>query len=241
MSARAKKPKDLPPPQSRAMRPADKEERRQAILEAAGRVLLASPDRVASVEEVAAAAGLAKGTVYLYFQSKESILLALHEDKVAGFFGAVIARAAESAPVTLDDMNAIVRRHMIDDGAFLPIASVCFAWQERGIPALDMIDFKLGVAAWMARASRALAPHFPQLDAEQIHDLLLQSYGLIIGLWQLLRPMNRVPGSEAYPDIERLQPDYGAALEAALRALWLGRVALARGPHTADHGRGPSV
>jgi AcrR family transcriptional regulator len=223
------------------MRPQDKEERRHAILEAAGRVLLASPDRIASVEEVAAAAGLAKGTVYLYFHSKESILLALHEDKVAGFFDGVIARAGDAAPVTLDDMNALVRRHMIDDGTFLPLASVCFAWQERGIPAADMIEFKLGTAALMARASQALAPHFPQLDAEKIHDLLLQSYGLIIGLWQLLRPMNRVPGSEDYPDIARLQPDYGAALDAALRALWLGRVALACGAQPADRARGPSA
>ena len=53
--------------------------------------MLRSPDRMASVAEVADEAGLAKGTVYLYFPSKEELLLAVHERKIDGFFGALIA------------------------------------------------------------------------------------------------------------------------------------------------------
>ena len=52
------------------------------------RLLLRSPDRVANVAEVADEAGLAKGTVYLYFPSKEELLLALHERNIDGFFRA---------------------------------------------------------------------------------------------------------------------------------------------------------
>ena len=61
----------------RAIQVEDKQERYQAILDAAERVLMRSPDQSANVAEVAEAAGLAKGTVYLYFQSKEELLLAL--------------------------------------------------------------------------------------------------------------------------------------------------------------------
>jgi len=49
----------------------DKEERRNALLDAAEALFLAQPGRMASVAEVAQAAGVAKGTVYLYFPSKE--------------------------------------------------------------------------------------------------------------------------------------------------------------------------
>ena len=71
-----------------------KEERRQALLDAAEKLYLRHPDRMASVAEVAGAAGLAKGTVYLYFPSKEEMLLALHERHVASFFAALMRRLA---------------------------------------------------------------------------------------------------------------------------------------------------
>ena len=75
----------------RAIQAVDKEERHHAILDAAERLLLRSPDRVANVAEVADEAGLAKGTVYLYFPSKEELLLALHERNRRRFFGALNA------------------------------------------------------------------------------------------------------------------------------------------------------
>src|SRR5215475_14093817 len=76
----------------RAIQAEDKQERHKAILDAAERVLIRSADQSANMAEVAEAAGLAKGTVYLYFQSKEELLLALHERNVEGFFSVLIAR-----------------------------------------------------------------------------------------------------------------------------------------------------
>ena len=70
----------------RAVAEEDKEERRNALLDAAEALFLEHPDRMASVAEVAEAAGVAKGTVYLYFPSKEEMLLSLHERQVARFF-----------------------------------------------------------------------------------------------------------------------------------------------------------
>ncbi|HET7403967.1 MAG TPA: helix-turn-helix domain-containing protein, partial [Usitatibacter sp.] len=74
----------------RAIALEDKEERGNAILDAAEALYLEHPDRIASVAEVAHAAGLAKGTVYLYFPSKEEMLLALHERHVRAFFAHLV-------------------------------------------------------------------------------------------------------------------------------------------------------
>src|ERR671912_253682 len=89
---------------TRAVLAEDKQERQQAILDAAERLLRRSPERVANVAEVADEAGLAKGTVYLYFPSKEELLLALHERHVDAFFRTVIDALESDAAVGIDDM-----------------------------------------------------------------------------------------------------------------------------------------
>src|SRR6476620_9983467 len=56
-------------------RPADV--RREQLLDAAQRVLLERGLRSATVAEVADAAGVAKGTMYLYYESKDDLLAGL--------------------------------------------------------------------------------------------------------------------------------------------------------------------
>jgi TetR/AcrR family transcriptional repressor of nem operon len=53
------------------------EVRRGEILDAAARVFVEKGPSVATLDDVAAEAGVAKGTVYLYFDSKERLLLSL--------------------------------------------------------------------------------------------------------------------------------------------------------------------
>jgi TetR/AcrR family transcriptional regulator, transcriptional repressor for nem operon len=63
------------PKRKRERRPP--EVRREQILDAAARVFTEKGPSAATMDEVAAAAGVAKGTVYLYFESKERLLLGL--------------------------------------------------------------------------------------------------------------------------------------------------------------------
>ena len=130
----------------RAIGSDDKEERRQAILDAAERLLMKHPERMAAVSEVAAAAGLAKGTVYLYFPSKEEMLLALHERNVGGFFQALIALLEGKAPVDFGRILALTHEHMVDAPLFLPLASRCFGLMAQSIPDEAAIAFKQRMA-----------------------------------------------------------------------------------------------
>jgi TetR/AcrR family transcriptional regulator len=59
---------------TRARREREKEERRQSILRAARRVFFEHGFHRATVDNVAERAEVSKGTVYLYFESKETIL-----------------------------------------------------------------------------------------------------------------------------------------------------------------------
>ena len=84
----------------RVIKPAD--ERRREILEAAGNLFRERGFEATTVQAVAAVAGMAAGTVYLYFPSKEAILLALQEDFQAG----LIERFAEISDAVLKEEDA---------------------------------------------------------------------------------------------------------------------------------------
>jgi AcrR family transcriptional regulator len=71
------------------------DDRRSELLEAATRVFARKGYRNASVSDIIAAAGVARGTFYLYFKSKEHVFLAI----VEGFYTQV-RRALEQADPT---------------------------------------------------------------------------------------------------------------------------------------------
>jgi AcrR family transcriptional regulator len=72
---------------SRRPRTKPPEVRRQELLDAAERLFVDQGVAATSVDEIVAAAEVAKGTFYLHFQSKEQLLFALQRRFVDGFCG----------------------------------------------------------------------------------------------------------------------------------------------------------
>jgi AcrR family transcriptional regulator len=211
----------------RAIATADKAERRNAILDAAERLFVRHPERMANVAEVATAAGLAKGTVYLYFPGKEEMLLALHERQVAQFFANLMRVLAHPVPVDFDDVFAPTRDRLIRRPGYLELTSRCFALMDREIPKATAIAFKKNMARTLEAAGVELERHF-RMPAGAGVTLLIHSYGLIVGLWQLLHPNERLGAAMRHPELRALNRDYESEIENALRSLWQGWIARAK-------------
>jgi AcrR family transcriptional regulator len=209
----------------RAIQAEDKQQRYDALLDAALELMGRVADRVPSVAEVADAAGLAKGTVYLYFPSKEEMLLALHERNMRGFFAALTALVEGTEPVTLDAMVELTRRHLIAPPLVLPLASRCFGLMAQSIPPQAAEAYRQRVSLWLLRAGAGLERHFPELGAGGGARLLRHSYALIIGLWQMSASGGAacVPGPATAPAAFGWR--YDDELERALRSLWGGAIA----------------
>src|SRR5512144_1054667 len=169
----------------RAIQAEDKQERHHAILDAAERLLLRSPERVANVAEVADEAGLAKGTVYLYFPSKEELLLALHERNIDAFFAALVALCHRTEQVSVEDVLALTHEHMIDAPLFLPLATRCFSQMRQAVDVVAARAFRQRMADRLIRAGAGLERHFAALGPGGGVVLLRHSYALILGLWQM--------------------------------------------------------
>lgn len=206
----------------RAMDVADKEERHNAILDAAEALFVQHPERMASVAEVAEAAGLAKGTVYLYFPSKEEMLLALHERQVAQFFVEVMKRLDAPGAVDFDAIFEVTSKHLIRVPGYLALTSRCFGMMEREIPTETALAFKTRVGQILVLAGAGLERHIPALAPGDGVTIFLHSYGLIVGLWQLLHPNERFGAAMNKPELRMFKRDYEREIEKALRALWTG-------------------
>lgn len=197
-----------------------RELRTQQLLDAAVSLWLQHPERIPSVAEVAGKAGLAKGTVYLYFKSKEDLLLSVHARHVQTFFTALIARASRRKKMNFDDMMQLTHEHIVGVPAFLPLATLVAGLRHKGVTQELAEAFDRHVAEQLMAAGELLCRHFPLPDATSGVRLLMRSFALILGLWQLVGSDQPICAS---PDVTAiLLPDYPSELDAALRALWQG-------------------
>lgn len=204
----------------RAMLAEDKEFRAHAILDAAEQLMLDDVTRLPSVDEVAAAAGLAKGTVYLYFPSKEEMLLALHARNAGAFFTALLTMLRGDKRIGYADMIDVVSKHILRHPGYLPLASRVLALMDRDIPIDTAVQLKLTMAAWLNEASSLLPRHFRGLTPEAAFALLCHSYAVMLGMWQLMHPIPRFAKAFDRPELVRFKRDYVDEVLSALNALW---------------------
>jgi AcrR family transcriptional regulator len=208
----------------RAVRAEDKASRHRAILDAAARLLRADTGRLASVAEVAREAGLAKGTVYLYFAGKEELLLALHERNAGAFFDALLSRVDNPAPLSIEKVLATLQAHMIDDPLFLPLAARCLGVIQQAIGPDVVAPFRARLARRLERAGTGLERHFAGLAAGRGVDLLRQSFALILGLWQL-QAVAKPATTHSTDGSTRAVSAFAGDVDRALLALWRGALA----------------
>jgi AcrR family transcriptional regulator len=206
----------------RAVHSEDKQERHHAILDAAERLLIRAPVRVANVAEVADEAGLAKGTVYLYFPSKDELLLGVHERHVDEFFRALVDLLGTNEEVSLGAILALTRTHMVERSTFLPLATRCFGLMQTEVPRDVAVAFKGRMAERLRAAGAGLERHFPELQPGDGVALLRHSYALIVGLWQMAANNADLAAERPLCGVDPL--DYPHELERALRALWEGTI-----------------
>jgi len=136
-------------PMKRARSETAKLAREDSILTAAEILLRQSGYDAMTMQAVATAAGLAKGTLYLYFTSRESLVLAVHGQ----LFDRWIDRFAVHQPefTSFDGFCRDFTRHYADDPLFLQLAGFATALLEPQLDREAYIKSKRGMARRVKR------------------------------------------------------------------------------------------
>lgn len=217
----------------RAVRDEQKEERRRAILDAAWALFRESPFDAVTMAAVAERAGLAKGTVYLYFATKEELFLALGEAQLGAWFDEVDARLAALDDTLSDPVPAVVE---IIGGSIVAredlarLLAIGNSVLERNIDLATALRFKRLLLGHTARTGAALERRLPFLGPRGGAALLMQIHALVVGFWLLADPAPVVRQALREPDLSPLAIDFGRELSRTLLALLYGLATLAGGP-----------
>jgi len=216
----------------RAVQAEDKAARRAAILAAAQALIGRSPESFASVAEVAEAAGLAKGTVYLYFRTKEEIVLAVHAQHSAGLFARLDATlAAHPADLSPGHIATAFCAFVTENPVFLHVGAVCHSSFQRNIAPEVMLQFRAAIAERLGHFGPLLEARFPALGQGDGVALLQATYAFALGMWQLCDPtQKKARGIGERPELEIFNRDFRRDLYKGILSLWHGFLA----PELAD-------
>jgi AcrR family transcriptional regulator len=202
----------------------DKQARRAAILDAARTLFLAAPDRLPSAAAIAHSAGLAKGTVYLYFRTKEEIFMALLQEDWATPIADILHVFRPSPQPPQRRIAAFIKRYvdyLADHPELLRLDALGYSVLERNLSFELLVRFKLEFAHGLAAAGHAVetALHLPKGHGVR---LLNHTYALTRGLWQALDHPESCRTIMADPAWPLPHMDFRTELKRSLTQYWRG-------------------
>jgi TetR/AcrR family transcriptional regulator len=207
-----------------ALEAKDKEARRHSILAAASRLFLLAPDKLPSAAMIADAAGLAKGTVYLYFRTKEEIFMALLLQERAGILERIEDAFRPDPRPVADKIATFIDGYcdyVVAHPEMLKLDALGYSVLERNLAPALLVDYKLALLTALTHAGRMLESALSLSEGRGLR-LLVHTYALTCGLWQSLDYPEHCREILRTASLQALQMDFREELQAALTLYWRG-------------------
>ncbi|MEQ1566389.1 MAG: TetR family transcriptional regulator [Myxococcota bacterium] len=185
-----------------------KQVRREQILHAAVDLLLDVPYDQVTMAQVAGAAGLAKGTPYLYWESREELFLSALQAEY-GELLATLTREVPALPTDPEGLAAALARAVTTRTRLVTMVGLMHVVLEAHAPAAAVIAFKREMARGVMGLAAVLHTHLGWLSIEAAARLLLRLHGAIVSFCQMssLSDSVREALAEA-PDLALMQVDF---------------------------------
>lgn len=166
----------------RAHRPEQKEIRRKEIMEAAARLFLICRYQDLHMATLARLLGLGKGTLYLYFPTKEALFLAVLKAEMEAWFNGSAARLQLLPKGTEPAQVAeVLVREMLDRPLLPGLQALVHPILEQNAPAAEVKAFARFLQDGVGEVGALLERALPALGPGRGGEFLVRFYGLVIG------------------------------------------------------------
>lgn len=194
----------------------DKMQRRRAIVDAARRLFAERGLAGFAMADVAARAGVVKGTLYLYWPTREELLLSVLEELLWQWLDELDGRLDETrAPAAPRKLAAIVCDSLASHEPLGRLLAVLQTVLEHNVSRESIVRFKSELWLRMAATGARLERLVP-LGVGQGARVLLHLNALLVGLVQMAESAPLVQELLSAPPLAALKVELPRELRAAL-------------------------
>ena len=209
------------PALQRARSPADKDLRRATLIAAATQLFADSDFDAVTIARVAERAGVAKGTAYLYFATKETLFLELVREALAQWLVDLTQRlgrirSAQAVPLA-------IAKSLAEKRDMRRLLVLLHSVIEPHIDEATARGFKIFMRDLLRDISALIMRKIPGLAPSDAPTLVLQTHALVISLTQLAEPPAVIASvMAADPSLQPLQIEFEPFLARTLATLVRG-------------------
>lgn len=217
----------------RARSEPQREQRRQAILDTAARMLEEMPVAEVSLNELSRRVGLAKSNVLRYFESREAVLLDLLDRAWKEWLAALPALLGaavdeKAAEVRVEGVATVLSRSLAERRVFCDLLSAQAAVLERNVSPEVAARYKRAALAdvdAMADLVRRQLPELAAHDAQRLCAMIVLSVGAV---WSHAQPSAAmITAYENDPELAKFSLDFADTAHEMIEILATGVLARA--------------
>lgn len=204
----------------RARSDEQKEQRRQAILDAAWQLFQEQPYDTVTIATVAQHVGIAKGTVYLYFKTKEELFAHIQAQQVTLWFNDLNAQL-EVATGGVEQVTTTICASLVERPMLVLLLALLNTVLEQNIDYETALTLKTTLREHLLKTGALLEKRLGLVSGDGAR-LLLQIYAILIGLHHLANPPAAVQAVHQLPEMALFTIDFAAELTTMIQTLLRG-------------------
>jgi AcrR family transcriptional regulator len=193
-------------------------EKRQRLIDAARALFGTREFAGITVDEIAAASGVSKGTVFVYFGTREELFLAVARELFDDYFASLTeAIGGEDVPGSADRLKGFILSSFEGRDDFLKMLPLLGVLIEKNVSDGCLRDFKrflLGGLVSLGGAADRVFPFLPAAGGGA--RFFFWIYGVVIGFLNLADPGERARGIIEAESMDPFRFEFGPELEAFL-------------------------
>ncbi|MNK48249.1 Fatty acid metabolism regulator protein [compost metagenome] len=200
-----------------------KRERREAILAAAWEIFQQLPFQTITMAQVAQRLGLSKGTLYLYFKTKEELFLAVQLEQLETWiYGLEADLAVWNGTGDTAGVLRVIRDSVPKRLPIIRFMALLEGILEHNVAVESAMEFRRRMAMRLSAIGARLEVCLPYLRPGEGARFALHTQALMVGMLQHANPSPAVKRMLQAPGLEVLNIDYLTEVTEAMELLLFG-------------------